>query len=176
MKSREAIVQAMDQLLKQKPFRKITVNDICRTAVVGRTTFYAHFEDKYKLISYILQQEARKLEEILLSSSPEEVILEALLDIRDNKKLYVHLFVKEVPEELKQLLQHTFNIFFTNILQVCKEEGVKMASDNMPSLVAYYSSGVVGMLIWWFETNFEMPAEEVVSCLSNLLGFLWEVR
>ncbi|PYE49795.1 TetR/AcrR family transcriptional regulator C-terminal domain-containing protein [Paenibacillus barcinonensis] len=174
MKSREAIVQAMDTLLKQKPFRKITVNDICRTAVVGRTTFYAHFEDKYKLISYIMQQEARMLEEIILNSPPEEVILEVLLDIRDNKKLYVNLFVEEVPEELKQLLQRTFNLFFTNILHVCREEGVVLASESLPPLVAYYTSGVVGMLMWWFETDFAMPAEELVSCLSKLLGFLWE--
>ncbi|MEK3902963.1 MULTISPECIES: TetR/AcrR family transcriptional regulator C-terminal domain-containing protein [unclassified Paenibacillus] len=174
-KSREAIVKAMETLLEHKPFRRITVNDLCRTAVVGRTTFYAHFEDKYKLISYILQQEQQGLEAILLNDSPpEELILEVLLDIRGNKKLYHNLFVAEASDELEKLLQDTFTSFFTNILTVCQAEGVQLASSSLPPLVAYYSSGVVGMIMWWMETNFSMPPEEVASCLFNLFGFLWK--
>ncbi|WP_270164508.1 TetR/AcrR family transcriptional regulator [Paenibacillus sp. SYP-B4298] len=173
-KSREAILQAMETLLKQKPFRKITVNDICQTAVVGRTTFYSHFEDKYKLISYVLQQEQQWLEDIILKSPPHEVILNVLLDIQQNKRLYYNLFVVEVSEELQRLLQDTFNRFFTNILLVCKAEGVQLPSESLPLLVAYYTNGVVGMILWWAENDFSMPAEEVTSCLSNLLGYLWE--
>ncbi|MCP3781475.1 TetR/AcrR family transcriptional regulator [Paenibacillus polymyxa] len=173
-KSREAIVQAMDTLLEQKPFRKITVNDICKTAIIGRTTFYAHFDAKYKLISYILHQEQKGLEDIILNSPPEEVILHVLLDIRDNKKLYYNLFVAEMSDELQRLLQGTFSSFFTNILNVCKTEGVQLACETLPPLVAYYTTGVVGIIMWWTETDFSMPAEEVTLCLSNLLGYLWE--
>lgn len=122
-KSREAIVKAMETLLEQKPFRKITVNDLCRTAVVGRTTFYAHFEDKYKLISYILQQEQQGLETILLSDSPpEELILEVLLDIRGNKKLYHNLFVAEASDELEKLLQDTFTSFLPIYSQSARQK------------------------------------------------------
>ena len=173
-KNREAIIQALDVLLQKKPFRKITVNDICRVAVVGRTTFYAHFEDKYQLITYVLGQERKDLEKIILECPPEGVILNVLIDIREKKELYYNLFVAEASDELQRLLQDAMNHFFTNILEVCKAEGRLLASESLPLLVAYYTNGVVGMMLWWIETNFSLPAEEVALCLSNLLGGLWE--
>lgn len=174
IKSRASIIQALDVLLQKKPFRKITVNDICKVAIVGRTTFYSHFEDKYQLLTYVLRQEQKDLEKIILESPPEDVILRILIDIREKKELYYNLFVAEVSDELQHLLQETMNLFFTNILTVCKAEGTQLASEFLPPLVAYYTSGVVGMMMWWIQTNFSLPAEDVVLCLSNLLGNLWK--
>jgi putative transcriptional regulator len=37
--------------LRTKSFAKITVNDICDTAMVSRSTFYTHFEDKFFLLN-----------------------------------------------------------------------------------------------------------------------------
>lgn len=173
-KSREAIIQALDVLLQEKSFKKITVNDICRVAVVGRTTFYSHFEDKYQLITYVLQKERKELEKIILECPPEGVILGVLIDIREKKELYYNLFVAEVSDELQRLLQDAMNHFFTDILQTCKAANRVLASESLPLLVAYYTSGVVGIVMWWIQTEFSLTAEEIASCLSNLLGGLWE--
>ncbi len=141
---------------------------------VRNNAFPQPHSEQDELISYILQQEQQRLEDIILNSPPEEVILNVLLDILENKKLYYNLFVAKVPDELQRLLQDTCNSFFTNILSVCKAEGVQLACETLPPLVAFYTTGVVGMIMWWTETDFSMPAEEVTSCLSSLLGYLWE--
>ncbi|MGN1372974.1 MAG: TetR/AcrR family transcriptional regulator [Candidatus Coproplasma sp.] len=43
---RYCIGQAITQLMGEKSFDDITVTDICRTAYVGRTTFYRYFGTK----------------------------------------------------------------------------------------------------------------------------------
>jgi AcrR family transcriptional regulator len=49
-RTRQLLHQAVLDLLNEKPFRNITVQDIADRATVNRATFYAHYEDKYALM------------------------------------------------------------------------------------------------------------------------------
>jgi AcrR family transcriptional regulator len=42
--------EALLVLIKQKGFETVTVQEICDQAMVHRTTFYKHYEDKYDLL------------------------------------------------------------------------------------------------------------------------------
>ncbi|MFN8373121.1 MAG: TetR family transcriptional regulator [Anaerolineae bacterium] len=56
-RTRELLGQAVMDLLSEKEFGKITVQDITARAGVNRATFYAHFEDKYMLMDYLLRNQ-----------------------------------------------------------------------------------------------------------------------
>src|SRR5436190_1860613 len=49
-RTRQLLKRALSDLLAEKPFHDITVQDIAERATLNRVTFYAHFEDKYDLI------------------------------------------------------------------------------------------------------------------------------
>jgi len=49
-RTRQLLLDAFRQLLAEKTFEAITVQDITERATVNRATFYAHFEDKYILL------------------------------------------------------------------------------------------------------------------------------
>jgi AcrR family transcriptional regulator len=53
-RTRQLLQQAFVELMAEKGFRSLSVQDIAERATVNRATFYAHFEDKYALVeSYI---------------------------------------------------------------------------------------------------------------------------
>lgn len=52
----KAIMQAFIDLLKEKSFEKITVQDILEKTPVTRATFYAHYHDKYEIAERMLEQ------------------------------------------------------------------------------------------------------------------------
>ncbi|MBC1501791.1 TetR/AcrR family transcriptional regulator [Listeria weihenstephanensis] len=55
-RTRQLILDAFSELLHEKEFEDITVKDIAAKATVNRTTFYAHFEDKFLLLEYVITE------------------------------------------------------------------------------------------------------------------------
>lgn len=49
-KSRASLIEAMVQLVGEKPYPDITIEDVTARADVARATFYAHFKDKGSLL------------------------------------------------------------------------------------------------------------------------------
>jgi AcrR family transcriptional regulator len=45
-RTRDALGDALVELMQQKPFADITIQDVLERAGVGRSTFYVHFKDK----------------------------------------------------------------------------------------------------------------------------------
>ena len=54
--SRKQVRNALVELLKDKPFEKITVQNILEATPVTRTTFYKHFRDKYEIAELMQRQ------------------------------------------------------------------------------------------------------------------------
>ncbi len=52
--TKQSLINAFFILASKKDFEKITIADITRVAQVNRATFYAHFNDKYDLIDFIM--------------------------------------------------------------------------------------------------------------------------
>ena len=59
VKTKQALCDAFQDLMEERPFEKITVNALCERAAVRRGTFYNHFFDKYDFFAYytrVIQQ------------------------------------------------------------------------------------------------------------------------
>lgn len=60
-RTRKLLQQAFAELLSEREFHSITVNDITERAEVNRATFYLHFDDKYALLSYSVREALQQL-------------------------------------------------------------------------------------------------------------------
>ena len=59
-RTRQMLDQAFMELLAEKGFDAISVQDVTERAGVNRATFYAHFQDKFALLDYSISQMFRQ--------------------------------------------------------------------------------------------------------------------
>lgn len=55
--TKQALSNALKELMEEQPFEKISVSDICEKCHMNRKSFYYHFKDKYDLANWIFDTE-----------------------------------------------------------------------------------------------------------------------
>ena len=69
-KQRYAIVQAVRELLEEKPFAELSVSTISDRAGVARSGFYFYFDSKYAVLAHLIGEAQNELEELTHSFAP----------------------------------------------------------------------------------------------------------
>lgn len=65
IKTKKSLYEGLLRLMKDKSFEEIKVSEICQAAIVNRSTFYDHFNDKYELLASLIQDLEKELVEKL---------------------------------------------------------------------------------------------------------------
>lgn len=61
IKTLSTIRNALTQLLLEKKFKNITIDEIAKIGVINRSTFYLHYHDKYDLLDDLVNQKIKKV-------------------------------------------------------------------------------------------------------------------
>lgn len=72
-KTYAALFSAFEQLIRTKPFEKITVTELCRVAQTRPATFYNHFSDKYDFFAHMIRQlEDQNFKDASIEANPAD--------------------------------------------------------------------------------------------------------
>lgn len=168
----ETFSSTMISLLQEKPFEKITVNEICMEANFPRATFYNYFDDKYDLLEYcwtVLSQELQ-LEHL---KKPNDITVYVVLD-----KLYDYLTAK--GESINRIMDHNkedgymqtslYNYIKRSILDMCKAAEQRVSFAIPKAMVAEHYSNILMLIFkWWFMKGHPLTKEEMRDLLDRLL-------
>ena len=93
IKTKKVLFDALISLLEEMPFEEIKISDICDRALINRSTFYSHYQDKYELLSNYIYELKNALTEDLnkndSSNNPREYYMQMIsifLDHIESKK------------------------------------------------------------------------------------------
>lgn len=77
VRTRKYIIEAFIELIEEKKFSNITINEISTKAMINRATFYRHFLDKYDLMDTVIKENlmATVLNEMAIINEPFSVEL-----------------------------------------------------------------------------------------------------
>lgn len=117
-RTRQLLEKAFSELIHEKDFQSISIQDITVRAGINRATFYAHFPDKYTLFEHKIRQEFRaeieartlnachfsvdNLRALILAVC--EFIGEANARCKSPRGQYEPLMEAQVKEQIKDLL------------------------------------------------------------------------
>lgn len=169
------LFDAVTSLLTEKNFDDIRISDICDRAMIHRTTFYKHFEDKYHLLDFLIRQVARDFEEKSMECTPPDTprqyyvnLFRLLLEhMYENKKMYSVGLLKN-GTAIKPLQ----NIIVERIkskLESNEARGIKF-SIPIPVISEFYSAAMTSLASWWFEHNMPISIDEMVKYGDTMIA------
>lgn len=174
-KTRKLLVEALARLLEERPFQELSVTDICRQAMVHRTTFYAHFTDKQELLHYLLESLERECVATCLPQDPERGPREYLLTAARN----VFQFFGQHRALYRACLNsgadtrvHTLEDFAARELcGLLSEPRFREVSPQVDPQVAahFYTGAMLSLICWWLASDDPPPASHLLANLEQFI-------
>lgn len=168
--------EALKKLMKQKPFDKITVTDICDEAMVHRTTFYCHFADKYELLQFCMNELESPFDEMFVEETSNEgyknyylsVACKILKHVEDNGDFFRILIKKNKEESILNKMQRELARKIENKLNECEENGIALPAPAS-ILANLYAGGGMSVVLWWLENDMPYSPDKLAEYLANII-------
>ncbi len=169
--TRKLLIQAAIDLVLEKGYDAISIQDITDRADLGRGTFYIHFKDKEDAVWSAIQELILEMEQQAHRQfgehTPAQVEYYALLNIfrhsEKNRDLYRVVFGSKGSASLTGRVQDLLaKIFLSDIRdQRASTDSQREVPDEF---LAQMMTGLVTRLVtWWLETPNDYSAEEMAA-------------
>ena len=169
MKSQEAIKNAVTELMSEKSFDDITIQDIADRANVNRGTIYLHYTDKYDLLDKMIEEHMNNLRELCHLASD--------LSFQEGNYVWFEYFERNYLFFSTMLASKGAPYFRNRFLELVIEEYKpeidtlkgKNRGLNEEVFLQFFASAIVGAVEWWFKNGMPLPARVMAGQTGILL-------
>ena len=167
--TKKASMQCLIQMLNESPMDKISVVDIAERCGINRNTFYYYYCDIYALVKELFTIEAQRIAEKELSCATwQEVCLEALEFVRENRRAVYHLFHSNHRDLLEEYLYDVAHLEMVNFVRR-EAEGMPVKEEDINSLALFYTSALVGLVTRWMLEGMKADVESILDNIGRLI-------
>ena len=172
-KSKKAIKDALLELMYEKDFKQITVNELLKRANISRGTFYAHFSNLEDVRQQLINDLFAHADFLFgdykageIGKDPYPIMLMAadmMMTSRDPaKRLFKFINVYDLGVNLKTWL--------TKYILADEELVEKMGGEDSAMIAArFIAGGVMHAYNMWIMDDFPVTAEFLAQTLSKIL-------
>lgn len=168
-KSKVAIKNAFIELMSEKNFDQITIQDISDRANVGRRTIYDHFIDKFDLLDKLIEEHINELRKLCKSASE--------LSFAEGNLLWFEYFERNYPFFSTMLTSKGAPIFRNQFLEFVIEELESEVDVNerinkgysKDILLKFFGAAIVEIVESWITNGLSEPSHVVAEQLGMLL-------
>jgi AcrR family transcriptional regulator len=177
LKTRREIIQAAVELVLEKDYETVTVQDITDRADIGRGTFYIHFKDKEEVVWTAIQGLCLELEQAAHQQYKDTIpdqqeyygLLYIFLQVEKNCNLFRVCFSARGSAALTERVT---NLLADIILYDLKNQpALRDPNSDVPmEIVAQMMTGLITRMIsWWLNTSNGYTAEQMAGMIYKTL-------
>lgn len=176
-KSQEAIMEAFVELMTEKRFEQITINDIANRADVNRGTVYLHYRDKFDLRDQCIQMQLTELFGDCLGEGSDYFpsktsMFRALQYLEQHISFYNRLLGNEGVPAFRNYLM---NLIVQSLGEQMERSAIQTVI-NQELFIQFLASAIVGVLEFWISHSMPYSAEVMVDQLWAMLEQFQNVR
>lgn len=167
--TKNALAESIKNLMEEKPFKKISVSDICNGCGMNRKSFYYHFKDKYDLVNWIFYVDFIGKINIKEYGDVWDLFYEVCNHLYDEKDFYRNALEYEGQNSFREyfieVLKPILLLFFQDVL--------KKSADQEFFITFFCESTLISILRWLREDG-EIPPHKFLETFHNILVRLAE--
>lgn len=175
-KTYRALHIAFDEILAEKRFEELTVNELCDRAMIRRTTFYKHFTDKYEYFSFYIREVmdtfrdrlAPDVEENAAGSYLLHMSRELLLFIREHGGLVQNIQNSSLAPLLLNILLEQFSADIVQVLQRADQHR-DCSKKELQGLAYFYAGGLANTLFQFLTRDGYVDEKQFIHIASQFL-------
>lgn len=175
-KTRQSIFNALSDLMQEKKYSNITIQEIIDRANVGRSTFYAHFDTKDELLSSCIENVFEMLNQHITDCIEQKEtqtrfvpVAELFEHIMDNSRLVRGVMSAESADLLFDKIQSYWNKKIEKYLDAQLSEG-KEPRIPLAILTNHITSTMIELLKWWMDHNTSYTPQEMDQYFQELIN------
>lgn len=174
-RTRELLQKALIELIREREYDDITIQDIVDRADIGRTTFYLHYKSKDELFMSCHESIIRDFhigllhplsrEELLSPEIPGQ-LTSAYRHLDEGRRLLYPIFQgKDSPLILRQIRERSAREIEANLRAIFDETECAIPLD----LFATYLAGAqISLMQWWLEKRRAHTADDLTRTLYHM--------
>lgn len=170
-KTQKAIIGAFVELLAEKDFKDITINEVADRADVSRGTVYLHYMDKFDLLDKCIDFYFKKLFESCMRLGGTSLLLSKPLLVRTFEYLEQHESIYKtllINKGIPAFRSYMMDEILGNLGELVDVSSVK-PDMNKEVVIQFVASAIVGILEWWMIHSTPIPAKDIADQLWSLL-------
>jgi AcrR family transcriptional regulator len=175
-RTKSALNRAFLELIKEKGYASVTVEEITARANLGRTTFYLHYQDKEDLLLEGLEEqltawvnEITRLPLILwFQKSNNKLIRWIFQTVFETVKANEDMFALATQEQTSKLYERFHRILteaVTKVIEGNPWSKNRLAEVSLPIsyLIDYFAGAMWASIVWWASNEFSPSPDEMAN-------------
>lgn len=169
IKSKEAIKKAVIELISEKNFNQITIQNISDKANVSRKTIYLHYLDKFDLLDQLIEEHMNELRELRVASSDMDFIDGGLIwfeYLADNYLFFSTMLASQGALSFR-------NRFLEFVIEGLKGEVTITEGKNQgfseEVILRFIAAAYVEVVEWWFKNEMPYPPRDIAEQVGKLI-------
>ena len=175
-KTKEKLFSAFRELLAEKRFEDITIQEICAHADVRRATFYKHFDDKYAFLGAMTKSIIKRFDAWMSRSRLKGYPIEYHIEYQrrlvrflvENEEI-VELVLKSdmMPNMINIIVHENYKVLIER-LQHSVENGERLIAP-ISSVATMLAGGIGTIIVAWLEHGMKTPKEILISEIEKMV-------
>jgi AcrR family transcriptional regulator len=174
-KAEVSILEAFHTLINNHSIEDITVTDIISLAKINRSTFYAHYIDKYDLLACYEASVIKSIEELLHSSPVLSIIKDHKIDEDDMYNFFTVLvnYLEINQDRIRKIISRPGNSFITALNQMISEIWKQNHVNAQLTIPINYAASsfswlLTGLICEWMSPKNCDNKEEFINILMQI--------
>jgi AcrR family transcriptional regulator len=180
-RTQQSLRKALFELIQEKGFEALSVQEIIDRANVGRATFYSHFDSKLDLLVSGFEDlrtalKARQLEALVPGRAVDDRVLAFSHEMFAHADQHRELFSAMVGKQSGAVVQQQIRKLLVDLVRDDVRglpAGASHGTIPSEARVQFVAGGFFGLLMWWLRGSRRLSVQEVDGLFRRLaLGAL----